>query len=73
MTMENRNAKRLLSPNEVAHVLGVKPKTLAEWRVSGAVDLKYCKIGASVRYRSEDLEALIGKSMFSHTGGYQNV
>ena len=70
--MENRKSVRLLSPNEVAQVLGVKPKTLAEWRVNGVVGLQFCKIGARVRYRSEDVETYIDNNMHSHTGGYQH-
>ncbi|MER9313541.1 helix-turn-helix domain-containing protein [Mesorhizobium australicum] len=48
----------LLRPPEAAEVLKVKPKTLANWRVSG-VGPKFTRLGGAVLYRYDDLRAFI--------------
>jgi len=50
---------RLLSERETAHRLGMRPNTLAHWRISGLQPLPYVKIGRSIRYRIADVEAFI--------------
>ena len=49
----------LLSPQEAADMLGTTPGVLSVWRSNKRYDLKYVKIGKSVRYRLEDLQAFI--------------
>ncbi len=53
---------QLLSTDEAAAFLGVKPATLKKWRVTGEHKLPYVKIGSLVRYRQSDLEKFIGKN-----------
>jgi excisionase family DNA binding protein len=48
--------KKLLTREEAAQYLGVKPQTLAAWHVTGKYSLPLVKVGRSVRYRSVDLE-----------------
>lgn len=59
--------EQLLSPQEVSEITGLSPGTLALWRSTGRVDLPYCKLGRSVRYRRDDLEAFLENSRKEHT------
>lgn len=51
----------LLSPEQASDVLGLSPKTLANWRVSGMADLSYRQIGRAIRYQYADLLAFAEK------------
>ena len=51
--------KQLLSRNEAAAFLGVKPNTLAVWATNKRYALPYVKVGSLVRYRRSDLEHFI--------------
>jgi predicted DNA-binding transcriptional regulator AlpA len=46
----------LLTAHEVSIFTGISEKTLGEWRYHG-IQLRYHKLGNSVRYRKEDIEA----------------
>lgn len=50
---------RLLTPDEVAEMLGVQAKTLSVWRYTKRYDLPYVKSGRLVRYREEDVTDFI--------------
>lgn len=51
---------QLLTQEQAAAFLGVKPNTLAVWRCTNRVSLPYVKLGARlVRYRQNDLEAFL--------------
>jgi len=41
---------KLLTPEEVAEMLGIAIHTLAVWRSEGREDLPYIKVGRRVRY-----------------------
>jgi excisionase family DNA binding protein len=56
---------QLLTQDEAAERLGVKPTTLAVWRTSKRYDLPYCKIGRNVRYKLADVEAFIEQNTVS--------
>ncbi|SEI03638.1 helix-turn-helix domain-containing protein [Pseudomonas asplenii] len=45
----------LLTPEQVADVLGLSPRTLAAWRSSRRNDLPWIKVGARIRYRRGDV------------------
>ncbi len=49
----------LLTPPQVARLLGVSAQTLAVWRCEDRYPLTYIKIGACVRYRRSDVERFI--------------
>jgi predicted DNA-binding transcriptional regulator AlpA len=51
-----RAALELLTPPELAALLGVKVQTLAAWRVSGDGP-PFCHVGRWVRYRRAAVEA----------------
>lgn len=53
--------KTLLTPSEVADLLGVKVETLQIWRCTHRYDLPYVKIGGRVRYKISDIESFIQK------------
>ena len=50
--------EKLLSPQEAAEHLGLRPQTLAIWRCDGRY-LSYIKVGRSVKYRLSDLEKFL--------------
>ncbi len=45
----------LLTTQQAAHVLGVKPATLQNWRSLGRHDLPFVRVGRLPRYRTSDL------------------
>ena len=49
------NPDKLLTPREVADIIQLDFRTLANWRASGAENLKFLKIGGRVRYDPEDV------------------
>jgi excisionase family DNA binding protein len=53
---------RLLSPEEVAEMLGVPVGTLANWRYQGRGPA-FVKIGRHVRYRRSDVAGLVEECM----------
>ncbi|MBU8934887.1 MAG: helix-turn-helix domain-containing protein [candidate division Zixibacteria bacterium] len=46
--------KKLLTLNELAETLGVKPATVYKWTHLGTIP--YIKVGRLVRFREEDIE-----------------
>ena len=59
MTALSLPANRLLTTNEAAQILGVKPQTLAYWRCVKRYALPYVKVGKNCRYKRSDIEAFI--------------
>lgn len=53
----------LLTPEQAAAHLGIKPQTLAVWRNTNRRKLPYVKVGSSVRYRRQDLEQFIESNL----------
>lgn len=49
----------LLTPTQVADIVGVTEHTLAVWRCTWRYDLPYTKIGRRVRYKQEDVARFI--------------
>jgi predicted DNA-binding transcriptional regulator AlpA len=68
--MPDRDPSRLLSNNEAAACLGIKPQTLRRWRWEGTGP-SYVRLGNSVKsktaYRPADLEAWLKSRTFAHT------
>jgi excisionase family DNA binding protein len=60
---------RLLSREEAAAYLGLKPQTLAAWAVTGRYGLPVVKVGRSVRYRLADLEAWLATRTIGAVAG----
>ena len=57
----------LLSNNEAARLLGIKPETLAVWRSEQRYEIPYIKVGRCVRYRLSDLENWISSRLMQST------
>lgn len=51
----NQKQQILLNQQQAARFLGLSPRTLEAWRLSGKPP-RFLKLGAAVRYRMEDLE-----------------
>lgn len=54
---------KLLSVNEAATFLGVKPQTLYHWQCTGRYNIPSVKIGKLLKYRQSDLDAFVEKCM----------
>lgn len=59
MTLENivQAGRDLLNEQEAAQFLDIAPGTLSVWRSTGRYNLKFLKVGRSVKYRRADLLA----------------
>jgi hypothetical protein len=58
--------ENLLSPEELAQILGVKPQTLARWRVNKNGP-PYSKLGKIIRYNKVDLIDWLNKHKYQST------
>ena len=54
---------QMLTTEEAASILGIKPATLIAWRFYDRHPLPFAKIGRCVRYRYSDVIDFIEKSM----------
>jgi excisionase family DNA binding protein len=52
-------ASGLLTREEAAAYLDVKPQTLACWATTKRYGLKYIRVGRNVRYRQADLDRFL--------------
>lgn len=50
---------KLLTPEQVADLLGVTPHTLAVWRCERRYNLPYVKVGRLVRYHADAVERFL--------------
>ncbi len=57
---------QLLTTDQAAHFLNVKPSTLEQWRWNGRGP-KFCKIGRNCRYRTDDLLSYVDERCVSST------
>lgn len=58
-TAPDLQANRLLTPAQVAEMLGVSEATLSGWRCRGRYSLPYVKIGSRVMYRPQAVENFV--------------
>ena len=65
----NNTLQKLLTPTEVADLLGVTVETLNMWRTAKRYPLQYVKSGSLVRYRPIDVEEFINSRLL---GGKEN-
>lgn len=54
---------KLLTPRDVAEILGVSVETLNVWRATKRYPLPYVKSGRLVRYRQQDVDAFIASRL----------
>jgi excisionase family DNA binding protein len=57
MSLAQQSPSQLLTTDQAADMLGVRPNTLEQWRCAGKWGLRYVKMGRLIRYRLKDLEA----------------
>ncbi|QUN06824.1 helix-turn-helix domain-containing protein [Shewanella yunxiaonensis] len=57
----------LLTPQQVAEMLGVTEGTLSVWRCTGRYPLRFVKVGRRVMYRQADIDAFIDGRVYEHT------
>ena len=65
--------EKLLTPDEVSNLLGIKKHTLAVWRSSGRYNLTFTKVGRSIRYRESDVEQFLYNHSGTSTGEIQEI
>jgi excisionase family DNA binding protein len=58
-TPEIKQSSNLLTTEEAAEYLKLKPNTLERWRVQYPDRLPFVKVGRTVKYRLEDLQAYV--------------
>ena len=46
----------LLSPDDVAEILGLSTSTLAKWRQIGEPSLPFLRLNGRIKYRASDLD-----------------
>lgn len=51
--------EKLLTPDEVAEILGVSKQTLASWRCARRTTLCYLRVGRLIRYSPEAVEQFL--------------
>lgn len=49
----------LLNPIEAAELMGVKPQSLAVWRMNKSSALAFIRVGRCIRYRTSAIEAYL--------------
>ena len=58
----------VISEEDAAASLGVAPRTLQRWRVTGEGPA-FCKLGSRIGYRREDLESFVAAARRTSTSG----
>ena len=58
----------LLTTEEAAEYLGVRPQTLAVWRTTRRYDIRFVRVGSRVRYRRRDLDAWLESRAVTYEG-----
>ena len=59
---------KLLTPGEVAKMLGVAEQTLSVWRITGRYNLRFTKVGRCVRYKLSDVVRWLDGNTATSTG-----
>ncbi|WP_340676858.1 helix-turn-helix domain-containing protein [Paraglaciecola sp.] len=64
---QKTSVDNLLTPLQVAEILGVSSGTLAVWRSNGTCQIPYIKIGRCVRYKRNVVERFLEQQEHLHT------
>ncbi len=54
---------KLMTTQEVADYLNIKKQTLEAWRSRNTINIPYIRIGASIRYKKQDVEEWLAKHL----------
>jgi len=63
-----RTLSEMLTTEQAAKYLGLKPSTLAIWRSTGRYPVPFVKVGRNTRYRKADLDKFLEQRTIAHTG-----
>lgn len=63
-----RTVSEMLTPEQAAEYLGLKPQTLAVWRSTGRYSIPFVKVGRNTRYHKADLDKFLEQRTIAHTG-----
>ncbi len=63
----------LLTPEQAAERMGLRPQTLAVWRTTGRYGLPYIRAGRLIRYAVADIDAFLAGRRQTHTGQTASV
>jgi len=64
-TLPDALRRRLITEDETADFLHIKPETLATWRCMKRYALPYVRVGRSIRYRPSDVEKFLAERTVS--------
>ena len=64
------SAPELLTRDQAAEYLGIRPQTLAVWATSGRYGLPFIRVGRRVRYRRADLDRFLEERTATQTGAF---
>ena len=67
--MEAFLTNSLLTTEQAAQFLNIKPRTLVVWRHEGRSELPFVRLGRAVRYRSQDIKIYIERNTFRQMEG----
>lgn len=67
--MNTATLSRLLTPREVADLLGIPEGRLAIWRCTKAQNLKWVRCGKTIRYEAAEVERFIRQNTEKNPGG----
>lgn len=68
MTTLSATPPELLTRDQAAEYLGLRPQTLAVWAATGRYSLPFVKVGRLVRYRRDGLDRFLAERRATHTG-----
>lgn len=63
-----RTISKMLTTEQAAEYLGLKPSTLTNWRSTGRYPIPFVKVGGNTRYRKADLDKFLEQRTIAHTG-----
>jgi excisionase family DNA binding protein len=66
--VETKPTPSMLTPEQAADYLGVKPQTLAVWRSTARYAVPFVRVGRLVRYRKADLDRFLDRRAENRRG-----
>jgi excisionase family DNA binding protein len=62
------NVSEMLTTDQAAEYLGLKPSTLTVWRSTRRYSIPFVKVGRNTRYRKADLDKFLEQRTIARTG-----
>jgi excisionase family DNA binding protein len=73
MSSNNTFLETMLTPSQVADMLGVSVGTLSVWRTTGRYEVPFIKVGRNVRYKLKDIQAFLAGRVFTSTAQHRHA